>query len=85
LKKIEDERLAQEEFDRLAQEENNLMKWNRDVEKELMLSLNGINRKEDWANYSSCLPGYINVRKEKDLTGFIYEFKEGSDSVKKKT
>jgi hypothetical protein len=36
---------------------------------------------EDWSKYSFCEEGYINVRKERDLNGFLYEFRERCDSV----
>jgi hypothetical protein len=81
LKKLEDERLAKEEFERLIVEEEKLNIWKRNNED---LFNNCLNRKiedEDWKKYSNCDEGYINVRKEKDLNGFIYDFKERCDFV----
>ena len=46
-----------------------------------MSSFDKYNETLDWIKYSNCNDGYINVRKEKELTGFIYEFKERSESV----
>lgn len=40
-----------------------------------------MNTKEDWEKYSYCNEGYINVRSEKELNGFINEFKQRCDSV----
>ena len=57
------------------------MKWNREMEDELMKSLLFQNEREDWMSYSTCKSGYINARKEKDINGFIYEFKERCDAV----
>ncbi len=36
---------------------------------------------EDWIKYSTCEQGYLNIRKEKDLNGYIYDFKERCDHV----
>lgn len=52
------------------------------METELMKSLELVNEHEDWLSYSTCKPSYINTRKEKDLNGFIYEFRERCDSVR---
>lgn len=35
---------------------------------------------EDWFNYSNCIRNYINVRKEKQLHGFLYNLKESSSN-----
>ena len=57
------------------------MKYNREFESELMKSLELSTEQEDWINYSTCKASYINARKEKDINGFLYEFKERCDSV----
>jgi hypothetical protein len=84
LKKIEDERLAQEELERLIEEENKLQSWKLDMENTLIKCYDNTIQKENWDKYSNCEEGYINVRKEKDLNGFLYDFKSRCDTVKKK-
>lgn len=81
LKKEEDERLAIEEIKRLENEEYILKGWKTNFDNKLYNSMNEMNEYQDWNKYSNCAEGYINVRKEKDLNGFIYEFKEKSGSV----
>lgn len=81
LKKLEDERLAKEEFERLIIEESKLEVSKRNFEESLNLCMKRKIEDEDWKRYSSCDEGYINVRKEKDLNGFIYDFKERCDYV----
>lgn len=34
---------------------------------------------EDWYNYSNCIPNYIDIRKEKQIRGFLYDFKSSCD------
>lgn len=34
---------------------------------------------EEWKQYSNCIDGYINIRREKELTSFINEFNEKID------
>lgn len=81
LKKLEDERLAIEELSRLETEEHKLRPWKSNHENTLVESLKEMNEEQDWIKYSFCEEGYINVRKECDLNGFIYDFKERCDSV----
>jgi hypothetical protein len=81
LKKEDDERLAKEELDRLIQEEINMTGWKNEFENNLVGKLNEINQKEDWTKYSFCDEGYVNVRKEKELNGFLYDFKQSCDPV----
>lgn len=81
LKKLEDERLAKEEYERLIIEESKLEVWKRQTEETLLKCLDKNIADEDWKKYSNCDEGYINVRKEKDLNGFIYDFKERCDYV----
>jgi hypothetical protein len=81
LKKLEDERLAKEELERLEFEEKKLEISKRNYEDKLQSCLKKTIEEEDWKRYSNCDEGYINVRKEKDLNGFIYDFKERCDSV----
>lgn len=83
LKKLEDERLAKEELERLTIEESKLEVSKRNYEESLQLCMKRTIEDEDWKRYSSCEEGYINVRKEKDLNGFIYDFKERCDHVSK--
>jgi hypothetical protein len=80
-RKLEEERLALEEVERLIVEETTLRPWKMEYEEKLTTQLNFMNEKEDWEKYSNCKEGYINIRKEKELNGFIYEFKERCDSV----
>ena len=82
MKKLEDERLAKEEHERLIVEESKLEVWKRNYEEILQNCIKQNMENEDWNKYSDCHEGYINVRKEKDLNGFIYDFKERCDSVK---
>jgi len=79
LKKLEDEHAANEELHRLAFEENNLQPWKRNYEESLISSLKSMVEDEEWNKYAFCENRYINIRKEKDLNGFIYEFKERCD------
>lgn len=79
LKKEEEERLAIEELNRLAEEETKLQPWKRQYEEKLSNSLSAMNEDEEWNRYSFCEDRYINVRREKDLNGFVYEFKERCD------
>jgi hypothetical protein len=81
LKKLEDERLAKEEFDRLIIEEAKLEVTNREKEEHFMNCLKKKIDEEDWIKYSTCEQGYLNIRKEKDLNGYIYDFKERCDHV----
>jgi len=81
VKKLEDERLSKEELDRLTAEESKLEVPKRNYEETLQMCLKNKIEEEDWERYSNCDEGYINVRKEKDLNGFIYDFKERCDSV----
>ncbi len=83
MKKEEDERKAREEIERLKQEEKALRPWRDEYERQISEQLRKMNEKEDWGNYSFCKEGYINVRSEKEINGFIYEFKQRCDSVKK--
>ena len=73
--------MAKEELERLEIEESKLEVGNRNYEESLQLCLKRKIDDEDWKRYSSCDEGYINVRKEKDLNGFIYDFKERCDFV----
>lgn len=82
LKKLEDERLAKEELERLTDEESKLEVFKRNYEETLQACLKHKIEEEDWKRYSQCDEGYINVRKEKDLNGFIYDFKERCDFVR---
>lgn len=83
LKKLEDERLSNEELERLTVEESKLEVSKRNYEESLLLCLKQKIEDEDWKRYSYCDEGYINVRKEKDLNGFVYDFKERCDFVSK--
>ena len=80
LKKIEDEQNAREEKERLFKEEKQLITFNIKFEEKLRERQKMISDKEDWDKYSNCEDNFISVRKEKDLTSFIYEFKERSDT-----
>ena len=81
LKKLEDERLEKEEFKRLILEEEKLEVTKRENEEYLIGCLNKKMEEEDWIKYSTCEQGYLNIRKEKDLNGYIYDFKERCDHV----
>lgn len=83
MKKEEEERKAREEIERLKDEEKVLRPWREEYEKQISEQLRKMYEKEDWENYSYCKEGYINVRSEKEINGFIYEFKQRCDSVKK--
>ncbi len=76
LKEIEDKKRAEEELNRLSIEEKKLQPWKITLEEKVSQSLNSMIDDNDWNSYSFCEEGYINVRKEKDLNGFIYDFKE---------
>jgi hypothetical protein len=76
LKEIEDKKRAEEELDRLSIEEKKLETWKINLEEKISQSLVSMIEDNDWNSYSFCEEGYINVRKEKDLNGFIYDFKE---------
>lgn len=81
LKKLDDKRLAEEELVRLGEEEKNLVPWKNEYESVLENSLTEMTNNEDWYKYSFCEEGYINVRREKDLNSFLYDFKERCDAV----
>ncbi len=63
------------------EEEKNLVSFNEKFENTLRNKQNIITEKEDWDRYSNCDDNYISVRREKDLTAFIYELKERSDTT----
>ena len=75
-KKLEEERLAQEELGILADEEEKLKSWKTLFEESLNKASQMMIEDSDWHKYSFCEEGYINVRKEKDLNGFLYDFRE---------
>ncbi len=75
-KKLEEERLAKVELVRLEDEESKLRPWKTNFEDNLTNAFNLMIEDSDWHKYSFCEEGYINVRKEKDLNGFIYDFRE---------
>jgi hypothetical protein len=77
----EEERKANEEIERLKNEEKSLRPWRDEYEKQIGEQLSKMKEKEDWDKYSNCKEGYINVNSEKELNGFIYEFKQRCDSV----
>jgi len=77
----EEERKANEEIERLKMEEKSLRPWRDEYEKQIADQLSKMKEKEDWDKYSNCKEGYINVNCEKELNGFIYEFKQRCDSV----
>ena len=89
LKKLEEERLAREEAirkaeeekKRIAEEEEALAPWKASHENNLYGSFSRIIETEDWNRYSNCEDGYINIRKEKLINGFICDFKDKCDSV----
>ena len=81
MKKIEDEQNAREEKERLLKEEKDMIPFNQKFEQKLLERQKIISEKEEWDKYSNCEDNFISVRKEKDLTAFIYEFKERSDTT----
>ncbi len=81
LRKEEEERKATEEIERLNEEEKALIPWKVGLESKMSTTLLNVNDKEDWDKYLNCKDGYVNARVEKDLNGFLYEFKERSIPV----
>ena len=66
---------------RLQQEEEALSGWKDGHEARLMNAYNYILEREDWDKYSNCQEGYLNVRNENELNGFISDFKDKCDST----
>jgi hypothetical protein len=83
MKKEDDERLAREELERLIDEEYKLTGWKNEFENGLIGKLNEINQVADWSKYSFCEEGYVNIRREKELNGFLHDFKQSCDPVKR--
>ncbi|MCQ2817508.1 MAG: hypothetical protein MJ252_09615 [archaeon] len=82
-RKAEEERkrLAEEERLRLVDEEEALRGWTEGHEARLTSAYNYILEREDWDKYSNCEEGYLNIRNENELNGFISDFKDKCDST----
>ena len=65
----------------MEQEEEALKGWTDGHEARLMNAYNYILEREDWDKYSNCQEGYLNVRNENELNGFISDFKDKCDST----
>ena len=82
MKRQEEERirLEKEELERIAKEEEELTPWKTRHENNLSQAYKRIIEAEDWAKNSNCEDGYINVADQKQMNGFIFEFKEKCDT-----
>ncbi len=70
---IKEYKLEQERLDKESKElENEFLERQNKMKNHFLLC----NNEQDWKSYSDCEVGYLNIRKEKEITGFIYEFEE---------
>lgn len=87
-KKIEEKKYKlEEEINSFKEEKNRLEKEERALQETSQLRetkfkkfFNQINDYYNWKDFSECTPGYIDVRREKEITAFIHEFEEKIDT-----
>lgn len=83
-KKIEDKRkkiledIEKHENENLQlKNEEEKLNPNKDIlEKKLTDKLDKINKYNNWIKYSNCLPGFLDIRNEHEITSFLYNFEE---------
>lgn len=80
-RKIQDDiEVYKQEQQRLSKEEKELKPQIEQRESQIQRFFQLGNQDKDWKLYSECDVGYINVRREKEVTAFIYEFEERMDA-----
>lgn len=81
IRRLEEEKIAKEERDRLSIEENEQKSTVARLAEQLHRSLEAILKREDWERYASTETNYIEVSSKREVNRFIYEFKERIDKV----
>lgn len=75
--KIKDDLIEyQEDKERLEKEEKKIRPEKKKNEELVKKVFNEIYDENEWKCYSNCKRGYINIRKEREVTSFIYSFEE---------
>lgn len=72
----EDIKLYKEEQERLLKESKDNKQEDERKDAAIKEYIKLCNEEQDWKSYSECESGYLNIRKEKEITAFLYEFED---------